>query len=192
MAHDKTVSIKQMLYRHLNPITVRVLIAFFFLGLAYHLMDYYLDSHYSGISLQASFFLLGIGIAGGTGLHRLIKFKLSMSSLCYIYMGMLLLFIFGWISAQFFKESTIYNFSYFLPFAFAGSLTLPLSYSLFSQGAKNHEVGFLFGIMESVLSFAEFCGPILAGEGKLSFIPFIILIGLSFIITLDKSILTRK
>lgn len=158
---------------------LRIFVAFFFSEVAYHLMQYYIDSHFEQRVVADSFALLGIGILSGMVMHLIVHFNPSLKNIFTVYAAMVFLFISGYISFAYFPSSALTNFSYYLPFAGISAFGLPLIYGGFTKNVKVEEKGFLLGCLESVLSIGEFLGPILAGYNIFHFPTMILLLSIS-------------
>lgn len=172
--------------KKLGKTKIRIFLSFLFLGISYHLMQYYLDSHFQKAILSNSFFLLGVGIFVGNIVHLFVKFTPSLKNLFTTYLICMLLFVFGYISSKYFSSASLSNFGYYLPFAGISSFALPLIYAGFTKHVKIHEEGFLFGILEALLSFAEFLGPILSKINIFNFPTFIILLLICSFLTYER------
>jgi predicted MFS family arabinose efflux permease len=168
-----------------HRIKIKVIISFILMAICYHTIQYYLDDHYSSDQLSKAYLLLGIGIFLGNLIHLFVKFETSLKNISLVYLFCFLIFLFGWISSLFFKQSYLSNFSYYLPFTFAGSFALPLVYDAFTLNTSIHEDGFLFGVLESALNFAEALGPEITGFSIFNFYYFMTLLGASVLASAD-------
>lgn len=183
--HSEELSMISSIKR-LGKTKIRIFLSFLFLGISYHLMQYYLDSHFQKETLSNSFFLLGVGIFIGNIVHLFVRFVPNLKNLFTTYLICALLFVFGYISSKYFSSASLSNFSYYLPFAGISSFALPLIYAGFIKHTKIHEEGFLFGILEALLSLAEFLGPILSKMNIFNFPTFIILLLICSFLTYQR------
>ncbi len=166
---------------------LRIFIGFFLGEIAYHLMQYYLDSHFQEKIVSDAFALLGFGIVSGVSVHFLIHFTPGLKEICLIYTAAAGVFIAGAISYIYFPSSSLMSFSYYLPFASVSAFGLPLIYAGFTRNVLVEEKGFLLGCLESILALAEFLGPLLATLGIFGFTTMIALLSLAAVITYKPS-----
>jgi MFS family permease len=172
---------------------LKIGVAFFIAELTYQIFPYFSESHFSDKNLQLTFFLLGIGVAGGCLMHKFFRFSDSQKGLSFVFFTTLLVFLLSWISSSLSGRNinSPIPLDLYLKFAFLGGMYLPLIYAFFVKKAKTHQIGMLFGILEALQSLAEFSAPFLmvtvfSAFKNLNFLLFLFLIFSSFILVLKK------
>lgn len=188
-----SIEIKDIRKKYWNRKVIKLMVAFFLLEVIYQILPYFGEAHFNLQNLQKAFLFLGIGVTAGCLFHKFYKVINIYKSINFIILASLILFLLEFLATYFTDKKYEIPVNLYLLFSFLGGLYWPLVYSYFAEKAKKHEEGFIFGILESISSFAEVIPPIVLiwdRKEKLAYYPFIILLGIAFVLTLQKDYLS--
>ena len=155
----------------------------------YQIIPYFGETHFNLQNLQKSFLFLGIGVVGGCLVHKLYKVSNIYKLINFVILGAFILFFLEFLATYLTNKKYDIPVNVYLLFAFLGGLYWPLIYAFFTEKAKKHEEGLILGFLESIQSLAEVIPPLILiwdKKEKLGYSPFIILLGVAFLITFKK------
>lgn len=188
---------------YLRGYSWQLLVAFFLYDCAFQTPNYFSEAHYDIKNLSKEIDVVGSGVFIGCivvwivlliiyhfrSMRHLITKKEKLmfrirKSLFYASAALFAVFLFPFAKYKSLFHSNVEYLNLFF-FTFIGGIVLALIFVYFTNRVKAHERGFLYGILEEVETLAEAIAPIFVfnflGEGSLTNIPFIILIGAGLI-----------
>lgn len=186
--------IKDLKAKYFNRIFIKLAIAFILLEITYQIMPYFSEAHFNINNLQKAYLFLGIGIALGCSYHKFIKVSNHLRAINLIILGGLTLFFLEFLASYFTDKQYFIPLNIYLLFSFLGGLYWPLIYAVFSEKAKMHEEGLIFGLLDSLQSVAEVIPPFIMiweKNEKLGYFPFFLLLVVAFYLTYKKGNLSN-
>ncbi len=150
---------KTLLKKFSNGPSIRLLFSFYILNSGWWLLTYLVEAHSSEAKLLNYFFLvIGLSFLAGAIFCRIYSFSPA-RALPLLTLVIAVLFVFDWLYSVIFGNIAIATS--FMHFTLIGGVVLPLWYVFFSQQAKTHEQGTVFGFLESLRSLTELTGPLI-------------------------------
>ena len=185
---EKKSSVSIVLRKYFKINFIRLFFARFLWGVLWHTILYFGARHLQIFDQQKYiFFAIGFSYLLGTLVTKCFKLTPYYTiSLCFCFV--FLFFVFNWLLFSFTGYPGELSPGLFLVFTFFMGMSMPLIYSYFALNAKMHQLGTIYGFLETATSINAFLGPIVLNVimpvTNLTFILFVPFLALAFLLSI--------